>query len=121
MGDDLHSKLRRANQQNSTCEKEKLKNSSKKKLQKIIETKMKTLMIGAIAKIEGFFGEKVWGFDLPESECSNEQLDMELIWEQLRDEILNLGNKQIRAAMSELDLYDVVWTGYKYNFVPRGN
>lgn len=119
MNDDLHNKLSRAASQSIRYTDEKLKDSSKKKLRKVMETKMKTLMIGAIAKIESFFGEKVWGFNLSEDECSNEQLDNELIWEQLRDEILNLGNKQIRAAMSELDLYDVVWTGYKYQFEPK--
>lgn len=117
---ELHQKLQRAHNQSSNLDYQKLQNSSKERLRRIIETKMKTLMIGAIAKIEGFFGEKVWGFRLPESECTNEQLDNELIWEQLRDEILNLGNKQIRATMSELDLYDIVWSGYQYKFLPKG-
>ncbi len=80
--------------------------SAKEVLRKNIEKKIRTTMIGALSKMESFFG-KDWGHGLVEEECSDDQLDKYDLWQQCRDEILNLGNSQIRAATSELDLYDI--------------
>ena len=94
------------------------KKNSKEKLRLNLEKKIRTTMIGLIDKIEKYFGED-WGHGLKEEECSDNQLDKYEIWQQCRQEMLDLGNKQIRASSSELDLYDVEFKGYQYHFNAR--
>ena len=88
---------------------------AKERLRKIVETKLRTTMIGEIAKVEQFLG-KIWGYGLNEEQCTNSQLDWYEVWQQCRNEMLNIGNSQIRALLSELDLYNVEWKGYQTNF-----
>lgn len=95
--------------------KSRLHKESKEKLRKTIETKLRTTMIGAIDKMEKFMGES-WGHGLQEHECTDAQLNKYDVWQQCRDEILNLGNKQIRSVLAELDLYDVAFKRREIRF-----
>lgn len=60
-----------------------------------IEKRLKTTMIGAIAKFEKNFAY-LWERDNINRE------KFEDLWEETRNEILNNGNHQIRAAIKEL-------------------
>lgn len=82
---------------------------SRNKLKDDFKKKITTTMIGALASIEKYFGERL--------DLNVEKVDED--WEDCRQEILDRGNKQIRAMMDELDCYDVTWNKYKYNFKIR--
>lgn len=115
MSDVMRQRLRNTVEQRDNINKSKLLKDSKQQLRKIIETKMKTTMIGALAKFEAFFG-KQWGHGLDEKDCDEKQLAWYNVWQQCRDEILNNGNAQLRGILAELDLYSIKWEGYKAEF-----
>ena len=94
-------------------EKEKLyDDNSKKRLTKIIETKLKTAFIGALSSFEEDFGF-LWGHDGNSEELTEEQNFMKDVWERTRTSVLNNGNNQIRACKNELDQYTVHWNRYQ--------
>ena len=105
MENDIYNKLQDVSRQ-SYPTRDKLRKQSKDRVRKMVETRLRTTMIGAISKVEAFLGDK-WGHGLKEEQCNPDQLDFYDVWEQCRDEILNVGNKQIRAALADLDSYDV--------------
>jgi len=76
------------------------KAKSKQRLKRIMKKKIQTTMIGAISSIESLFGF-LWDKDEPNSE------KMEELFQNLRSEILDRGNHQIRNVDTEIDLYDV--------------
>lgn len=87
------------------------------------EKRLKTTMIGSIAKFEEFFGH-LWEDDNPNIEYYDN------LWEQTRTAILNHGNNQIRLALNELSDYlynrrnlPIVKQKYhyKFNFRNRGD
>ena len=88
-----------------------------------IEKRLKTTMIGSIAKFEEFFGH-LW-------EDENPNIDHYYkLWEQARTSILNNGNNQIRLALNELSDYLYNRRNsptvkqqyhYKFNFRNRGD
>ena len=84
------------------------KQKSRERLDKIVKTKMTTLMIGSLDAIEKAFGE-LWNDGAPVNE-SERQCQKE--WLLLRQTILDLGNKQIRAMQKEIQQYDVEWNKY---------
>lgn len=85
------------------------KDVDKNRLSKAVENKIVTTMIGALAAIEEGFKD-VW--DEEHSE----------IYEEVRKRILDLGNKQCRQVVDELDKYDVKWNRFTINLpvVDRG-
>lgn len=116
----MRRRLVKMGEQNRQNDREFKKKSSKEKLRVAAQKKIDTTMIGAINKMEIFMG-KQWGHGLEEDECTDAQLDWYEVWQQCRQEILDLGNKQKRSLISELDLYDVEFKGYQYNFVAVDN
>ncbi len=80
----------------------------RKKLAKNIETKINTTMIGALDAVERHFGS-VWGEGKPISERTPKEVAMLAVKDQLRTEILNNGNNQKRAALAEINQYEVEW------------
>lgn len=90
---------------------------------KNIEKRLKTTMIGSIAKFEEYFGH-LWEEDNPNIDHYDQ------LWEQTRTLILNHGNNQIRLALNELSDY-LYNRGnqsnikqkyhYKFNFRNRGD
>jgi hypothetical protein len=87
------------------------------------EKRLKTTMIGSIAKFEEFFGH-LWEDDNPNIEYYDN------LWEQTRTAILNHGNNQIRLALNELSDYLYNRRNsptikqkyhYKFNFRNRGD
>jgi hypothetical protein len=61
-----------------------------------INKRFKTTMIGALARFEDSFGYLWEDENNPNSENFN------ILWERVRDEILNNGNKQLRATINEV-------------------
>lgn len=95
---------------------EKYRRQSKSKLASNMKTKIKTTMIGAIASMEDHFGE-LWGEGKDEIDLTEEQLRMRDVFEELREEILDKGNQQIRNVDAEMNQYDIVWERYNVHFV----
>lgn len=98
----------------------KLSEQSRERLAKIVQTKIRTTFIGAIANIEESIGRDLWGHGLDQDECTKEQLKWRKVWEAARTEILNNGNNQLRAAMNELMNYDVTWKRHSVNMKVEG-
>lgn len=88
---------------------DRLLNASKKKVQ--------TTMIGSLSSIESHFGF-LWESEDP----TPEQKELRNIFEDLRSEILDRGNTQIRNLENEFQNYDVSWKKYTINlpFVDKG-
>jgi hypothetical protein len=72
--------------------------NSKKRLLINITGKFRTTMIGSLAAFEKRFSH-LWEND-PE---------MKALWDEVRTEILDLGNKNLRAAEQELSEYTILW------------
>lgn len=95
---------------------ERYENQSKKRLIKVIEKKAKTSMIGTLARCEEQLGF-LWGHGLDESELTSDQLKYLEIWENLRTEILNHCNSQLRATLEEIMQYTIKWNQYRIDFI----
>lgn len=117
--DNLHKMYQQARKVND----EKYALGSKRRLMKNVEKKFKTAMIGSLARCEQFLGQ-LWGYDTDDNEpLTMEQERYYEIWQNLRTEILNHCNSQLRAAMDEISQYDVKWQQYHLDFIikPRDN
>ena len=79
----------------------------KQKLRHIVNTSIKTTMIGSISVFESVFGG-LWGMNLPEGVELNEKqrqfLDM---WEEARTRVLDLGNNAMKIASKTVNSYNV--------------
>lgn len=85
------------------------KDISKDKLLKVAKKRVQTTMIGALSSIEETFGF-LW---------ENDQV-MKDAFEELRSEILDRGNNQIRALESDFSTYEIVWKKYTYQLPFKG-
>ena len=85
---------------------------SKKRLDKIISTKMTTCFIGAIAAFEQYFGF-LWNHGVNDDMLDNTEKEMRELWQQARNAILNHGNNQLRAIKSEIMNHDIHWNRHK--------
>ena len=73
-------------------------------------------MIGSLAHFENTFGE-LWGHGKLDDNLTNEELYWHDKWEEVRTEILNNGNNQLRAAIDEMAEYTLTWNRHKTNFI----
>jgi len=64
-----------------------------------IEKRFQTTMIGSLARVEDYFGF-VWGHN--KDMISIEQSDNRNVWQDLRDDILDHCNYQMRAALNDI-------------------
>jgi len=87
--------------------------NSKRRLQSEASKRITTTMIGAIASVEKHL-KSFWDVDNP----SQEQIRMADAFEEMRTEILNKGNTQVRAMRELLDSYDVSSTRMTYTELP---
>lgn len=77
--------------------------------------RIQNTMIGALARIEDNFGF-LWGQDKDGPLTSDEERFAD-IWEYLRNDILNYGNKQIRQLEGDFVKYGGVFkNNYNYKF-----
>lgn len=77
-----------------------------------IQKKFQTTMIGSLARFEEVFGY-LWENNHREREMFEDK------WEDVRNNILNNGNKQLRAALNEISEFlghNPVKTKYNYKF-----
>lgn len=88
---------------------------SKKRLLRILEKKITTAFISGISNFEKAFGY-LWGSGKSEKDLTEDEARFRFIWNQVRSEILNTGNAQIRAVQNEISLYTIKWNRYNYNF-----
>lgn len=93
----------------------KYKEESRERLKKICETKVKTTMIGAISSIEEKFSKYYTSSGRP----SNEELILRKIYDEIRTEILDKGNQQIRNLDTEFEQYTIHWNRYQLNLPVR--
>ena len=110
-----HYSLALNNQASKIAKDTKYKEKSKKRLSNILSTKMKTSFIGAISSCEKNFGF-LWGHGKDEAELTEQELQMREIWENVRAEILDNGNSQLRASINEVNNYTVHWNRFQVNF-----
>ena len=90
---------------------QKYKVNSKDRLFKIASKKIKTTMIGALSTLEENLGF-LWGHETDE-DISPEQQHMKTIFEQVRSDILDKGNTQIRNLEAEFNYYDITWLRFQ--------
>lgn len=95
---------------------EKYKDNSKKRLLDIIGKKFKTTMIGSLAKFEENFGF-LWGHG--KNELTEQESEFRKIWDNVRTEILNNGNNQLRAAQDEIANHSMSWDKYRTDFIVK--
>ena len=88
------------------------KERSKDRLKKNCKKKVQTTMIGALSSIEDHLGF-LWGHKVDDV-LSDDEEKMRQIYEDLRSEILDKGNTQIRNIDAEFSQYDVTWNRYQY-------
>jgi hypothetical protein len=106
---------------------EQYRSDSKRRLTKIIETKIRTSFIGAISAIEKQL-QFLWKPDLEVEKSDYEKEIINILkengvdlqdfarkWEECRKEILTNGNNQIRAINQELNQYTIHWDRYQVN------
>ena len=100
----------------------KYKEDSRNRLLKISAKKIQTTMIGALSSIENHFGF-LWNHDDGDENLSSESQHMKQLYEDVRSEILDKGNNQIRNLEAELSQYDVEWLRYQMTLpvIPRSS
>ena len=81
---------------------------SRKRLDKIISTKLNTTFIGALSAFEKAFGF-LWGYNKKPNERTEEEQHLQVIWDSVRTEVLNNGNNQLRALRNELQNHNISW------------
>lgn len=94
-----------------------LNERSKTRLKKDMRKRIQTTMIGSLSSVEKYFGF-LWG-EGSDSEPTKDQLYMREVFEEMRTEILDKGNSQIRNSEAEIENYDVVWNKYHINLPIR--
>jgi len=99
--------MRKAVADRQNYDKEHKELTSFKKLQKEIARKLRTCFIGDLARIEKFFG-KYWGHGLSYDKLSPAQQKIYQLYQDLRTDILNAGNKLIRGIEMDLKQYTIL-------------
>ena len=89
---------------------------NKDRFKNICKKKFQTCFIFPLAEFENTFGEEFLGMGLPEEALTEEQILNKIKWNQLRKNILDKGNSQLRAFLSEIELYDINYVGYTCTF-----
>lgn len=83
---------------------------SKDRLLTICQKKMKTIMIGSLAAIEEKF--KPYWTPEPGQKMTNEQMLLQKLYGEIRQDILDKGNTHIRNIEEEFDQYKIEWKRY---------
>lgn len=91
-------------------------NQSKNRLKDIVDKHFNTAIIGALAAFENGFGD-LWGHFDYEEDLTETQKKNEVIWEKIRQEILDNGNHKKRLALEEIDNHKISWNRYKTEFI----
>ena len=95
---------------------DKQKEEFKKRLKKIIGTKINTTMIYPLSQFELAFGG-LWGHGKAEAELTEDEKINRQVWNQVRNSVLNMGNQQKRNAFAEINNHDIVWNRFSIEFI----
>ena len=109
--EESYEELVRKHEQFRAAKDAKYKDVSKDRLLKISKKKIQTTMIGALSTLEENLGF-LWGHESDE-DISPEQQHMKTIFEQVRSDILDKGNTQIRNLEAEFNYYDITWLRFQ--------
>lgn len=93
-------------------------NTDKNILIQIATKRLETTMIGALSKFENMFGY-LWGHHKNHNEeLTNNEIYFENMWQDVRNNILNHGNQQIRSLQNDINkqLSDRPSVKYTYKF-----
>jgi len=94
---------------------DRVRQTAKKKLQDYSVSRCKTTLIGSIEKFELGFGF-IWGHGQPYASLTDDQKEMREIWREVRYEILADGEHRINQLKDKFDLYEVEnRTNYTFN------
>lgn len=85
--------------------------------EQILTKRFQTTMIGALFQFEESFGY-LWGQDKDDRDLTENEKRFRLKWDNVRNEVLNNGNSQLRKCIS--DIHRMYETKYKYNFYKKG-
>ena len=111
--DDSYAELIRSNSDYKKKREDRYKTDSRDRLSKIIRKKIETTMIGALSSIEDHLGF-LWT-NADNSPLTEEQSLMQDVYQEIRSEILDKGNNQIRNLESEMSHYEIKWLRYHMN------
>lgn len=89
------------------------KEISKERLLKIAITKVRTTMIGALDIMEKKL-KQFWTPDVNQK-ATSEQLILAQMYQDIRKDILDKGNQQIRNLEAEFEQYEIEWKRYTLN------
>lgn len=90
----------------------------RKRLASITETKVKTSFIGALDAFEKEFGD-LWNGNNPIKNAEEQEWYDK--WQVARTNILNNGNNQLRALLTEISNNIIEWNRYTTIFIPVEN
>jgi len=110
-----HGQMRALNSKMKHARDERYLEQSRRRLDKIVTTKVRTAFIGALAAFEEEFGF-LWGQDSSEDELTKDQADMRELWISARTNVLNNGNTQLRAVRNEIANQTVKWNRHHIDF-----
>jgi len=110
-----HGQMKALNTRMKNAREERFLEQSRKRLDKIVATKIRTSFIGALAAFEEEFGF-LWGAGIPEEDLTSEQQDMLELWNRARTKVLNNGNTQLRAARNEIGNQTIKWNRHHIQF-----
>lgn len=113
-----HGQMKALSERMKAAREQRYLDQSRKRLDKIVTTKMRTAFIGALAAFEDEFGF-LWGQDSPEEELTKEQAEMRELWIRARTNVLNNGNTQLRAVRNEIANQTVKWNRHHIDFVVK--
>lgn len=95
---------------------EKYKENSRRRLSNIISKKFETTMIGSLDIIEKNLGF-LWGHGKDYGEKSTSEKMYYDLYQEIRTQILDKGNNQLRLVQTELSEYNISWNRYKQDFI----
>jgi hypothetical protein len=110
-----HHAMKELRRKSKEAKREKFLEESRKRLDKIMTTKIRTAFIGAIDAFEQSFGF-LWGQDKKDSERTESEKQMFELFQKARTEALNTGNTQLRNARTEIANHTVEWKRYHLDF-----
>lgn len=86
---------------------------SKNELRRCVNTSIRTVMIGALASFEKYFGE-IWAHN--EDKKTEQEEKLFDLWMQARSEILQRGNDSIEIANREINKNTIKKKDYYHDF-----